>query len=109
MGCLGLWMDYLRRRAKRILANQNYLDKFYPHSILTFYLQLAVAYEHEIGKFAKTWCNSDSSIINEVVAIKEIFEIENKDDVAWMMELLSNKHTIENIDRLIYLLSVVKR
>jgi len=108
MSCLTNWLDYLRRRVKRTLANQGYLDKFYPHSVLTFNLQLGVAYEREIDKFARTWCNSNLNIINEVVALKEIFEAENKDDIVWMMELLSNKYANENVDRLIYSLSVVK-
>jgi hypothetical protein len=110
MGCLNLWLDYLRRRTKRILANQNYVDKFYPHSVLTINLQLSAAYEAELEKFARIWCVFGSKLLfNEVLAMKEIFEVENKDDAVWMAELLSNKYVAENIDRLVYLLSVVKR
>jgi hypothetical protein len=107
--CLGIWLDYLKRRVKRALNEQKYLDKFYPHSILTFYLQLAVAYKFEIDKFARTWCDSGSRLVNEIATIKDIFETENKDDMVWITELLSNGHVAENVDRLVYLLSVVKR
>jgi hypothetical protein len=106
MSCLSNWLDFARRRVKRILANQNYLDKFYSHSILTFWLQLNVAYKDEIDKFVRIWCDSDSNLVSEVVAMKEIFEIENKDDATWMIERLSNKYIAENIDRLIYLVSM---
>jgi hypothetical protein len=108
--CLALWLDHTRRRAKRALTN---LDRFYPHSILTFYLQLSVAYKYEIDKFARMWCDSGSNLandlVNEIVAVKEIFEVENKDDIVWFVELLSNGYTNENIDRLIYLASTMKR
>jgi hypothetical protein len=108
--CLNLWLDSAKRNVKRILANQNYHDvKFYPRSILTFHLQLSVAYKFEIDKFARMWCNSDSNLFSEIVAVKEVFEVEDKDDIVWMAELLSNGYAAENIDRLIYLVSIVKR
>jgi hypothetical protein len=108
--CLNMWLDSTKRRIKRVLANQNYVDKFYPHSILTFYLQLATAYKFEIDKFARTWCDSGlPNLFSEIVVIKEIFEVENKDNIVWVMELLSNGHAIENLDRLMYLLLVAKR
>ncbi len=107
-GCLGMLLDHLKRRAKRALANQNYSTvKFYPHSVLTLFLQLTTAYD-EVEKFAMVWCNSEN-LTSEVEAIKKIFETENKDDMVWMTELLSNKYTSENIDRLIYIVSTVKR
>jgi hypothetical protein len=108
MGCLELLLHSIMRRAKRILVNQNYHDKFYPHSILTLSIQMATAY-NEIGKFVRTWCNGEVNLEAEVgavvSAIKEIFEAENRDDATWMIELLANKHAIENVDRLIYLVS----
>jgi len=106
MNCLQIYLGALMRRVKRTLSNQKYLDKFYPHSFLTLTLQMSVAY-NEAEKFARAWC--DSSELNEVVAIKEIFEVDNKDDATWMAELLSNKHVAENIDRLIYIVSTIKR
>lgn len=106
--CLGLLLDSVRRRVKRVLANQNYLDKFYPHSLLTIFVQMAIACD-EAKKFAMVWCNSDSILVNEIVAIKEIFETENKDDATWMAELLTNKYAVESVDRLIYLASTMKR
>ncbi len=109
MSCLDLLFSILMRRAKRILASQNNSDKFYSHSILTVVLQTAVAY-NEIEKFTRTWCNSNSNLlISEIVAVKELFEIENKDDTTWMTELISNKYIAENVDRLIYLVTTVKR
>jgi hypothetical protein len=97
----------MKRRAKKILIAQNYLDKFYPHSILTIVIQMAIAYG-EVEKFSRMWCNSNLSV-NEMNATKEIFEIENKDDMTWMAELLLNKHAVENIDRLAYIVSTMKR
>jgi hypothetical protein len=98
------------RRVKRILTNQNRSGKFYPHSLLTITLQMTATYG-EAEKFASIWCDSDPntlpSVQAEVVALKEIFEVENNDDMVWMVELLSNKHVAENIDRLLY--NVVKR
>ncbi len=107
MSCLDLLFSVLMRRAKRILVSQNYSDKFYSHSILTVVIQMAVAF-NEAEKFARTWCNSSSNLASEIVAVKEIFEIENKDDATWMTELISNKYINENIDRLIYLVFTVK-
>jgi hypothetical protein len=107
MGCLQLYFGALMRSVKRTLTNQKYLDKFHPHSFLTLSLQLSVAY-NEVEKFARVWCNSNP-LLSEVSAIKEIFEVENRDDIVWMMELLANKYANENIDRLLYLLSTVKR
>jgi hypothetical protein len=107
--CLSMRLDSVKRMVKRALANQKYLDRFYPHSVLTIYLQLGVAFEFEIDKFTRIWCNSDSSVVNEIVAIKEIFEVENKDDMTWMIELISNKRINENIDRLIYIVSTMKQ
>jgi hypothetical protein len=96
------------RRAKRVLVNENYLDKFYPHSILTLTIQMHIAF-NETEKFAK-WCDSDlNSLLRAVIAIREIFEVENNDDITWMAELLSNKHVTENIDRLLYIVATVKR
>ncbi len=109
MSCLTKWLDHLKRKVKRALANQGYLDRYYPHSVLTFYLQISVAYDFEIGKFARIWCDFEPNPVTEIVAVKEIFEVENKDDIVWMAELLLNGHIAENIDRLIYLLSTVKR
>jgi hypothetical protein len=95
-----MWLDNLKRRAKRIL-NQNYhSDKFYSHAILTINIQLSVAFEHEITRFARLWC-IDEDIVAEVRAIKEIFETENEDDMVWYAERLSNKYADENIDRLV--------
>ena len=108
VGCLSMLLDYVKRRAKRILADQGYLDRFYPHSMLTLTIQMAVAY-NETEKFARIWCGSDSNIVGEVVAVKEIFEAENKDDMTWMAELIANKHVAENIDRLAYIVFTVKR
>jgi hypothetical protein len=99
MGCPELLLGSLMRRTKRVV-NQNHLDKFYPHSLLVFSIQLSVAYEHEIIKFAKIWCNGEN-IVAEVRAIKEILETENRDDMVWYTELLLNKYANENVDRLI--------
>jgi len=107
MACINAWLDSMKRRTKKLLAVQNYLDKFYPHSILTIAIQMAVAYG-EVEKSARIWCNSDLSV-SEVNAIKEIFEIENKDDATWMVELMANKHVAENVDRLVYIVSTMKR
>ena len=104
--CFGLALGALMRRAKRIMASQNY-GKFYPHSILTIVLQMHVAF-NETEKFAKVWCSSGFPG-NEIKAVKEIFEVENKDDAVWTAELLSNKYVAENVDRLIYIVSIVKR
>jgi hypothetical protein len=103
-----LLLDYVKRRAKRILANQGYLDRFYPHSMLTLAIQMVVAY-NETEKFTKIWCGSDSNVVEEITAVKEIFEVENKDDMTWMVELIANKYTAENIDRLAYIVFTVKR
>jgi hypothetical protein len=108
MDCLNMWMDFARRRVKRILHSQNYIDKFYPHSFLTINLQLSTVYKAEIDKFTKVWCDG-SNLINEVEALKEIFETENKNDMVWIAELLSNKHVAENVDRLTYVVSTMKR
>ncbi len=111
MGCLTKWLDFTKRRVKRVLSRQNYLDKFYPHSVLTLFLQLGIAYEAEIEKFARVWCNPDLDLlVNEVTAIKEMFEVENNDNMTWMTELLSNKYAVEseNIDRLIYVVHTVR-
>jgi hypothetical protein len=93
MDCLTLWLDLLKWKAKRVLANNNnnnHVGKFYSHTTLTIHLQLAVAYEHEIDKFAKLWCDSDPVyLINEVRAVKEIFEVENADDSVLMLERLN--------------------
>jgi hypothetical protein len=107
MNCSAKWLDFVKRRVKRALANQGYLDKYYPHSTLTFYLQVSVAYDFEIDKFARIWCDSD--LKPEIIALKEIFETENKDDATWRTEILTNKYVAENIDRLIYLVSTVER
>jgi hypothetical protein len=105
MSCLTKWLDYVRRRVKRILINQNYHSaKFYPHSILTVNLELSVAYEREVARFAETWCTNENNgnLVEEIKALKEIFETENGDDAVWYAELLSNKYANENVDRLIY-------
>jgi hypothetical protein len=109
MGCFNLMASFIMRKVKRILVNQNYHDKFYPHSMLTLTIQMVIAY-NEVEKFAKTWCDgvTDVEILKaEVTAVKEIFEAENKDDAVWRIELMTNKHTNENVDRLIYLVSTL--
>ncbi len=105
MGCLNLLLDFARRRVKRLLNDQNYLDKFYPHSVLTIAMQMIVAYG-EAEKYARIWCDAEPNIANEVNAVKEIFETENKEDAVWMTELMANKYVAENVDRLIYTYSV---
>lgn len=106
-----MWMDFQKLKIKRNLANQNrHVDKFCPHSTLTIWLQLTTTFEHEVVKFARMWCDTDPvNLINEIRAIKEIFETENKDDMTWMVELMANKYTAENIDRLIYLYYTIPR
>jgi hypothetical protein len=105
-GCASLLLGYLMRRAKRILANtsQNHGDKFYSHSLLTITLQMVVAYD-EARKFARTWCDDSNPnlLVDQVVALKEIFEAEDEDDMVWMMERLTNKYANENIDGLLYI------
>lgn len=91
--CLALWLGITQWKVKRNLANQNrHADRFYPHSILAIHLQLAVAFEYEVAKFARMWCSDETNIVAEVKALKEIIETENGDDATWYIELLSNKY-----------------
>jgi hypothetical protein len=92
MSCLGLWLDIAKWKVKKKLVN-SHADKFYPHSILTLWLQLSTTYEYEIVKFAKLWCDSEpTTLINSIKAIKEIFETENQDDMVSLIERLANKY-----------------
>jgi uncharacterized membrane protein YccC len=95
--CLSTWLDLdVKRRVKRNLANHRHADKFYPHASLTIHLQLAIAFEHEIVRFARKWCLAEPvELINEIRAIKEIFEAENQDDWISTIEMLANKYAID--------------
>jgi hypothetical protein len=101
--CLTTWLDYKKRRLKRILKEHFLIDKFYPHSLLVFTLDLSTAYYEEITKFTKLWCNNQTAteIHDEIKAIKEIMEIEEQDNTTWNTELLANKYINERIDSLI--------
>ena len=101
--CLNLWLDYKKRSLKRVLEKHFLLDKFYPHSLLLFTLDLSTAYPNEINKFTTTLCHEEpgKTIHEEIEAIKEIFAIENHDNITWHIELLANKYVNERIDSLI--------
>jgi hypothetical protein len=101
--CLNLWLDYKKRSLKRVLEKHFLLDKFYPHSLLLFTLDLSTAYPKEINKFTTTLCYEEAgkTIHEEIEAIKEIFTIEDQDSITWNIELLSNKYMNERIDSLI--------
>jgi hypothetical protein len=101
--CLNLWLDYKKRSLKRVLEKHFLLDKFYPHPLLLFTLDISTAYPNEINKFTTTLCyeEADKTIHEEIEAIKEIFTIEDQDSITWNIELLSNKYMNERIDSLI--------
>jgi hypothetical protein len=96
MNCLELWLDIERHRMKRALVNQNrHTGKLYPHGLITVRLQLATAFEYEVAKFARMWCTDDPvALVREVRAVKEIFEVENQDEMVSMIELLANKYAV---------------
>jgi hypothetical protein len=78
-------------KVKRAHNNNNkHTGKFYSHTALTIHLQLVTAFEHEVIKFARLWCDSEPAyLIGEIRAVKEIFETENNSDVVLMLESLN--------------------
>jgi len=101
--CLSKWLDYKKRRLKKVLEEHLLIDKLYPHSLLVFTLDLSTIFNEEIAKFTRSWCSSETSekIIKEIEAIKEIFTTENEDTMTWNIELLANKYMNERVDSLI--------
>ena len=105
--CLNLWLDTKKRSLKRVLEKHFLIDKFYPHSLLLFTLDVSTINPNEIKKFITTLCNGGAietihkAMHKEIEAIEEIFEIEDQDTTTWNVELLANKYINENVDSLI--------
>jgi hypothetical protein len=101
--CLNLWLDTKKRSLKRLLKKHFLIDKFYPHSLLLFTLEINTINPNEIKKFITTLCNGGAheAMHKEIEAIKEIFAIEDQDTTTWHVELLANKYINESIDSLI--------